>query len=277
MKNYIIQKGDTLCGIAKQFGTTANTLKEINNITDIITPGESILIPSTNMTPYIVKQGDSIYSIAQQYNITAEEIIAANNLNSTNLNIDQTLMIPLTTTISNNDDYIKYTVKEGDNLYEIAKKYNTTVDDIKELNNLQNDNLAINQTLIIKPNNTSTSTNNTKNTYTVKQGDSIYSIAKKFNTTPEIIIDINNLTSPLLTIGQQLIISNSSYIPSTSIKECFGTAYTPPSYEIYTVKKGDNLYSIAKKYGTTVDEIKSLNNLTSNSLEIGQKLNIKEI
>ncbi len=277
MQTYIIQKGDTLCGIAKQFGTTANTLKEINNISGVLTPGNSILIPSSNMMTYTIEKGDSIYSIAQKYNITPEEIIAANNLKSTNLEIGKTLMIPLTTTISNNDDYIKYTVKEGDNLYEIAKKYGTTVNDIKKLNNLQNDNLAINQTLIIKPNDTSNSTNNLQNTYTVKKGDSIYSIAKKFNTTPETIIDANNLTSPLLTIGQQLIISNNSYTPPTSIKECFGTSYIPPSYETYTVKKGDNLYSIAKKYGTTVEEIKNLNNLTTNDLEIGQKLNIKEI
>ena len=277
MKNYIIQNGDSLCGIAKQFGTTVNALKNINNITTDITPGESILIPSTNTTSYTIKQGDSIYSIAKKYNITPEEIITTNNLDNTNLTIGETLIIPLTTPISNNTDYINYTVKQGDNLYEIAKKYNTTVDEIKKLNNLQNNNLAINQTLIIKPDTISNKTTNTTQTYTVQKGDSIYSIANKFNTTPNTIINLNNLKSHLLTVGQQLIISENSYNLPTNIKECYGTSYVPPKYETYTVKQGDNLYEIAKKYNTTVDSLKNLNNLTSDALEIGQILNIREV
>lgn len=98
-------------------------------------------------------------------------------------------------------------------------------------------------------------------TYTVVKGDTLYSIARKFNTTVDAIISLNNLTSNVLQIGQVLKIP---------IREESG-------YVKYTVVSGDTLYAIARKYNTTVDSIKSLNNLTSNNLFIGQILKIKEV
>lgn len=84
----------------------------------------------------------------------------------------------------------------------------------------------------------------------------MYSIARKYNVTVNDLMKYNNLTSNLLSIGQQIRIPTS------------GTSNT------YTVKSGDSLYSIAKKYNTTVDRLKSINNLTSNLLSIGQVLNV---
>ena len=88
------------------------------------------------------------------------------------------------------------------------------------------------------------------------KGDSLYKIATKFNTTVNALKEKNNLTSNTLSIGQKLL------IPTTSTNNKL----------TYTVKKGDNLYSIARTYNTTVDKLKSLNNLTSNTLSIGQTL-----
>lgn len=148
----------------------------------------------------------------------------------------------------------KYTVVSGDTLYKIANKFNTTVDEIKRVNNLTLNNLSIGQTLTIPTNNSSTN----ENIYTVVKGDNLYAIARKFNTTQNEIMKINNLNSNLLSIGQKLI------IPSNVSNES----------NIYTVVKGDSLYAIAKKFNTTVDNIKNKNNLTSNILSIGQKLKI---
>lgn len=94
--------------------------------------------------------------------------------------------------------------------------------------------------------------------YTVKKGDNLYSIARNYGLTQSELMDYNNLTSNLLSIGQILKIPVSK--DSTSQKTT------------YTVQKGDSLYSIAQKYNTTVDSIKRKNNLTSNLLSIGQKL-----
>ncbi|MBR3210146.1 MAG: LysM peptidoglycan-binding domain-containing protein, partial [Bacilli bacterium] len=95
------------------------------------------------------------------------------------------------------NDY--YTVKSGDSLWNIANKYNTTVNDLKSLNNLTSNNLSIGQVLKL-PN-----TNNTnENTYTVKSGDSLWNIANKYNTTVNDLKSLNNLTSNNLSIGQIL-------------------------------------------------------------------------
>ena len=96
---------------------------------------------------------------------------------------------------------INYTVKKGDNLYNIAKTYNTSVSDILKASNLTSTSLSIGQVLRIP-----TTNNSTGRVYTVQKGDSLYSIAKKFNTTVDSIKSKNNLKSNTLSIGQKLII-----------------------------------------------------------------------
>jgi len=207
-------------------------------------PGENI---------YIVKAGDSLYSIARQFNTTVDELRRLNNLTTSTLRIGQILTIPKITPPTTGG--ITYTVKSGDNLYDIARRYNTTVDEIKRANNLTTNTLRIGQILTI-PTVTPPTTGET--TYTVKSGDNLYDIARRYNNTVDAIKRANNLTSNLLRIGQQLI------IPSSTPPVSGGT--------IYTVKSGDNLYDIARRYGTSVDAIKRANNLTSNLLSIGQQL-----
>ena len=160
-----------------------------------------------------------------------------------------------------------YIVKSGDSLYSIARKYNTTVDEIKKLNNLSSNVLSIGQVLKIPSSESSNTDSNTgtTNTYVVKSGDSLYSIARKYNTTVDEIKRLNNLSSNVLSIGQVLKIPSSE---SSNTDSNTGTTNT------YVVKSGDSLYSIARKYNTTVDEIKRLNNLSSNVLSIGQVLKI---
>lgn len=199
-----------------------------------------------------------------------------------------------------------YIVKNGDSLWSIASKNDTTVDNIKRLNNLTNNTLQIGQ--ILKLNNEENEDNlKDKNIYTVKKGDSLWLIANKNGVSVDDIKNANNLTSNTLQIGQILIIPDKK----TSTKEItyvvkkgdslwliankydttvekiksannlinntlqIGQILTIPSsteFFTYTVKKGDNLWLIAKNYNTTVDNIKKLNNLTSNTLQIGQKL-----
>ena len=214
---------------------------------------EYIGLPSTQNT-YTVKKGDSLWSIAKKYNTTVEQLKAANNLTSNLLNIGQVLKIPQTEVPVEPGDYTVYTVVSGDNLYNIARRYNLDVKDIVDYNNLSTTNLSIGQRLLI-PTKTVPTPSEGYQTYIVKKGDNLYSIANKYNTTVDEIKRKNNLTSNILSINQKLL------IPSTKANT-------------YTVKKGDNLYSIARNYNTTVDEIKRKNNLTSNILSIGQVLKI---
>ena len=209
----------------------------------------------TTKNTYTVQKGDSLWSIAKKYNTTVEELKAANNLSSNLLSVGQILKIPTAQEVPEN--YTIYTVQKGDTLYKIANEYNLTVDDLIEYNNLSSTNLSIGQKILI-PNEIINESE--YDTYIVKAGDSLYRIAINYNTTVDNLMDINNLSSNLLSIGQKLL------VPKT-------TNQTPNNFN-YVVKLGDTLYSIANKYNTTVDEIKKLNNLTSNLLNVGQTLKI---
>ena len=216
------------------------------------TPPEGII---TNT--YIVQKGDSLYSIANKLGTTVSELKKENNLTTNTLQIGEVLRIP-TKEIYEEEENI-YIVKKGDSLYSIANKYNTTVEELKRINNLTSNILSIGQVLKL-PSDKANNVEKEENTisYTVQKGDSLYSIARKYDTTIDRIKDLNNLTTNLLSIGQVLLIPTDTNLETT-----------------YTVKKGDSLYSIAKKYNTTVDRLKQLNNLSSNLLSIGQILIVR--
>ena len=257
---YVVQKGDTLYSIANKLGTTVSELKKENNLTsNTLQIGEVLRIPTKEIyeeeeNVYIVQKGDTLYSIAAANNTTVDELKKANNLTSNILSTGQLLKIPSALLPEST-----YTVKKGDSLYSIANKYNTTVEELKRINNLTSNTLSIGQVLKLpsdKPNKIEQEKNTI--TYTVQKGDSLYSIARKYSTTIDKIKDLNNLTTNLLSIGQVLLIPTDTNLETT-----------------YTVQKGDSLYSIAKKYDTTVDRLKQLNNLKSNLLSIGQILIVR--
>ena len=135
-------------------------------------------------------------------------------------------------------------------------------DDLINANKLTSTVLQVGQQLIIPNQGSSTPPigENTPISYTVKSGDSLWSIANRYNTTVAELRRLNNLTSDVLQIGQVLRIPNSSM----------------PNPITYTVKSGDSLWSIANRYNTTVAELRRLNNLTSDVLQIGQQLIIPQ-
>ncbi len=154
-----------------------------------------------------------------------------------------------------------YTVEKGDTLYGIAKRFNTSIQYLKELNDLKSNTIQIGQ--VLKVTNNSDTEPMECIVYTVKKGDSLYSIAKKYNTTVDEIKRYNNLKTDLLNIGDRIVIPCN-----------VGNDYKAPdnNYVSYIVEKGDSLYSIANKFGTTVDKIKELNDLTNNTLQVGTSI-----
>ena len=210
LSTYTVKKGDNLYDIAKKNNTTVNELKKLNNLTsNNLSIGQVIKLPTTNKIEesniYIVKAGDTLYRIALQNNTTVDALKALNNLTNNILTIGQTLLIPTTEIIKIPTTDTNYSIKAGDTLYSIAKRYNTTVNKIKQLNNLLTDNIAIGQNLKL-PLTSITEVPTTTINYTVKPGDTLYSIAREYNTTVGNIKDKNNLTSDLLLVGQTLLI-----------------------------------------------------------------------
>ncbi|MCL1976648.1 MAG: LysM peptidoglycan-binding domain-containing protein [Candidatus Bathyarchaeota archaeon] len=101
--------------------------------------------------------------------------------------------------------------------------------------------------------------------YTVQAGDSLWSIGKKFNIAVDTIKKLNGLTSDMIYPKQQLQVSQNNENPQSTVQ---------PNYITYTIKSGDTLWLLAQKYDTTVNNIKSLNGLTSDMIYLGQQLRI---
>lgn len=230
------------------------------------------------MFMYTVKPGDSLYSIARKYNTTVQDIINLNYLKNNNLSIGQIIRIPENyfkpdeMTMPN---YISYTVKPGDTLYSIASNNGVSVDTIISDNVLPNNSLSVGQVLRLRvsdgevlecfgpdfeiPEEIVPSVN-----YVVKAGDNLYNIAKQYNTSVSEIVRLNGLPNNNLSVGQQLLIPVSD--SSVDSNQSSGSGNT------YIVQRGDSLYSIARRFGTSVSEITRLNNLSGINLSVGQTL-----
>ena len=157
----------------------------------------------------------------------------------------------------------EYIVQKGDTLWNISKKLDTTVDELKKLNNLNSNLLYIGQVLKVPSFMTVEDSNII---YVVKSGDSLYNIAKLYNTTVNDIKSFNNLASEKLSIGQIIKIPESTSIVTPSEDEVINEG------SVYVVQKGDTLYSIAKKFNTTVENTKNINSIIGDILTIGMNL-----
>ena len=173
-----------------------------------------------------------------------------------------------------------YTVRAGDTLYAIARRYNTNVSRIAQANNISNINLIrVGQVLRI-PGTTSTpapkptpAPTPTTKSYTVKPGDTLYMIARRHNTTVSKIAQANNIKNiNLIRVGQVLRIPGtvaSTQAPKPAPKPA-------PSAKTYTVKRGDTLYAIARRHNTTVSRLASVNKISNvNLIRVGQVLKIQ--
>ncbi|SHF94778.1 LysM peptidoglycan-binding domain-containing protein [Ornithinibacillus halophilus] len=275
--SYTVTSGDTLFSISKKFDLTVDQLQRYNQLTNaLITPGQTLSL--TQPSSYTVKAGDTLYSIAKSFNTTVENLKNWNDIIEP-IQIGQSLVVskggvPNTPKAESPAPSKAHTVQAGDTLYSIAKKYNTTVDQMKRLNNLASNVISIGQQLTV------TGEGKTENkapapesqtTYTVKAGDSLYSIANRFSTSVDNIKNWNNLTSNTIKVGQKLNVSGESKAETKQPEP----EKQPPSQSKatnYTVVRGDTLLGIARRFDTTVDEIKRLNGLRHDDLQIGRTL-----
>ena len=110
------------------------------------------------------------------------------------------------------------------------------------------------------------------NKYTVKSGDNLSSIAKRFKVDVDQLVKWNNIKNKnSINVGQVLIVSNNSNNNSSSNQN----SNSDSNKIVYTIKSGDNLSSIAKKYGVSLDQIKQWNNISNvNVIQVGQKITI---
>ena len=283
---FIIRDTGNLESLLVEYGFIDNAkdaYKLQNNLTDYVEGvvkaiadyiGVSYTPPTTDIVEgyYTVKRGDTLYSIANQFNTTVQTIKNLNNLTSNNLQIGQVLLV----TEKVYPDVSTYIVEKGDTLYSIATKFSTTVQAIKTLNNLTTNTLLPGQHIYIPTSSEMPTEPTTPEvptqpfepdipylTYTVQRGDSLWKISRKYEVPVNDIISFNNLSSVNLQIGDELKIPLTSQDNNTASKT-------------YTVKTGDTLWSIAKNFDVSVNNLKAANNLTSNLLSVGQTLTIPQ-
>ena len=203
-----------------------------------------------NENTYIVEKKDNLYSLAKKFKTTIGTLKALNNLESNILLPGDILKIPIAIIEQKKpNDYIIYTIKKGDNLYDIAKKYNITLQDLVNFNEKATTMLQIGDQILIPIKN-----NNDNLTYVVKPKDTLYNIAKRYDIDVNNLMNINNLKDNIIQIGQELIIPNTS------------------NYQTYVVRTNDTIESIANKFNIKADDIKRINNQETNDIVIGQIL-----
>ena len=180
-----------------------------------------------------------------------------------------------------------YVVQKGDNLSNIAKKHNVSVEEIKAWNNLSNTSIKLGTSLQVAKNEegikeelaVAPKIENVE--YIVKKGDNLGNIAKKFGSTVDDLKLWNNLSDNNIALGKSLIVAksevandNNTVASTFSKKESLASTSKSKSNN-YLVKKGDSLYSISKKYpGVSISDIKKWNNISGEELKPGMKLKI---
>lgn len=208
---YIVKKGDTLYSISKRFNISIDSLKKINNLYgNNISEGEKLYLTNIGQNNdnniYTVKKGDTLYSIAKSLNIEVDDIIKENNLTGNILSIGQVLLIPNKSNGNKEEpiveeEYDIYDVQKGDSLWKIARDNNISVPELIKINNLKDLTLQINQKLLVPK------ISKDYSIYIVQKGDTLWSIAKKFNMEVSELKRINNIENNLLSVGQELIIN----------------------------------------------------------------------
>ena len=198
---YIVKSGDTLWKISQQTGVSVDRIKQLNNLTgNTIFPGQTLKLTDTASFVFIyhtVEKGDTLWGISRRYDTTVDNIKKLNNLQSDLIYPGQTLKVKQI-------QGIEYIVKAGDTLWGISMRYSTTVDNIKQANNLKSDIIFTGQKLFIPavPKTSDTPGQQTPSpvfewpsvTYIVQPGDTVSSIAAKFNTTQELIMKYNYMS-----------------------------------------------------------------------------------
>lgn len=171
-------------------------------------------------------------------------------------------------------------VRSGESLGLIAKKYRVYVNQLKRWNNLRSNTIYPGQKLVVygagssqfyQKTSTPVMRSSSQSTHTVKSGENLGLIAKKYKCTVTDLKEWNNLRGSTIQPKQKLIVYKPEEKSTSSIKD--------GKYLYHVVRKGDSLWDIAKEYdGVTVDQIKRLNNLKNNNrLRIGQKIKIAVI
>lgn len=253
----------------------------LNKITLKIIAGLLLVLASTGYClaqqtiSHKVESGETLFGIAEQYNVSVAQIKQWNNLSGNNLSVGQTLVIRQ----SQNDQESAtiHTVQPQETLYSISRQYGVGINELKQWNNLQGENLNVGTELKIYPNqntkNPSATNSGGQSTYTVKSGDSLFRIAKIHDMTVQRLKELNNLTSNNIQVGQQLAVIPTDQPPSLAVAGVESSSQG--NFVRYTVEESQSKQDLLEKFKMDAEEFEALNpGLSQTSFRKGDQLNI---
>lgn len=166
-----------------------------------------------------------------------------------------------------------HTVQKGETLFSIAQQYQVSVADLREWNNLSGNEIEEGQVLVIRE----TVAAGDSLIHTIQEQETLFSISKQYGVSIAELRTWNNLQENTLEIGQKLVI-----YPTRGSADTTGTGGSlvvdtqTQNNTYYIVKSGDTLYRIAGDHNMSVEELKKLNDLTSNTISVGQRLTVRQ-
>lgn len=249
----------------------------------------------TKTSTYTVKSGDSVWKIAHKYGMSMNELVSLNRIKNNLIFPGQVLKVKFSAKSENvsksetsgsknqnaasNGSSSTYKVKAGDSVWKISHEHGMSMNELKSLNGLKDNLIIPGQVLKVKGTSsntkqtTKTSTKETEATgatYVVKAGDSLWAVANKQGLTVAELKRINGLSSDTIYVGQKLKVTQKSSVNAETYAKT--TNVSDKSKKKYTVKAGDSLWRIAADNKTTVNDLKAVNHLASDTIYVGQTL-----
>jgi membrane-bound lytic murein transglycosylase D len=264
-----VRRGENLTRIAKRYGTTVAELRQLNNLKDgPLYVGKQLKVRTsrTKTVPaktqmHKVCRGENLTRIAKRYGMTVAELRQLNNLKGGPLYVGKRLKVRASRTKTVPAKTQKHKVRSGENLTRIAKRYGMTVAELRQLNNLKDGPLYVGKRLKVRASRTKTVPAKTQK-HKVRSGENLTRIAKRYGMTVAELRQLNNLKGGHLQAGKQLKVRASR------------TKTVPAKTQMHKVRRGENLTTIAKRYGTTVSLLREWNNIKGNVVKFGQFLKV---
>ncbi|MEM9666539.1 MAG: LysM peptidoglycan-binding domain-containing protein [Bacteroidota bacterium] len=249
---YTVRRGDTLGKIARRYNTTVSALREANGIRgSLIQEGQTLYVPVRLETYAAANTG------ATQVSYEADRSGPPVRLASAVEERRAPAPAPAATS---------YRVQRGDNLTTIARRHGVSVRDLRAWNNLSSDRIQAGQRLALVPGASAPvrAPERAATTYTVRRGDNLTTIAQRHGVSVRDLRAWNGLATDRLQPGQRLAI-NGGASPARSAAQT----------TTHTVQRGQNLTTIARRYGVSVRDLRAWNGLSSDRLQPGQRLTVQ--